>query len=71
MVKRVRTISWECNYEWCSLVPVPYVFTHKKRSGGGGNRTTNDEDMYPVNIFKLLHETNKVDLFFTNEFTLC
>ena len=36
--------------------------------------TTNGEEikdnMYPVNIFMLLHETNKVYLSFTNEFTL-
>ena len=35
--------------------------------------TTNNEEikdiMYPVNIFMLLHETNKVYLSFTNEFT--
>ena len=35
--------------------------------------TANDEEikdiMYPVNIFMLLHETNKVYLSFTNEFT--
>ena len=36
--------------------------------------TTNGEEikdnMYPVNFFMLLHETNKVYLYFTNEFTL-
>ena len=36
--------------------------------------TTNDEEikdnMYPMNIFRLLHDTNKVYLSFTNEFTI-